>query len=122
MTALQKSDGQTGHTPGPWQQHGSTPSIIVAEGVDIAQAFCPKGDGSLHECWANARLIAAAPELLAELILAREEVADTRRCIFESCTIRNDPLTLDEDAKPDIIRLDAQLARIDAAIIKATAA
>lgn len=68
----------------------------------------------------DAHLIAAAPELYAELLLARDTVAEERRLIFESCTVRDDPLTLDEEAKPDIARLDAQLARIDAALSKAT--
>lgn len=69
---------------------------------------------------AEAYQMAAAPELYAELLLARDEVAETRSCIFESSTIGDDPKTLDEEAKPDIARLDTQLARIDAAIARAS--
>ena len=47
------------HTPGPWQQDGQ---YIAAQGVDEYIVTCHGADGS-----ANARLIAAAPELLAAL-------------------------------------------------------
>lgn len=71
------------HTPGPWEQDGCT---IVASGLTLARTFCEAlrdvepgitceavpfspsdmGDG-LDEAFANASLIAAAPDLLAVL-------------------------------------------------------
>lgn len=61
------------HTPGPWQSGGE---LISQEGsnLEIAsvwskQAKRPRSPG-LVEAGANARLIAAAPELLASLELA----------------------------------------------------
>ena len=64
------------HTPGPWRTVENTPSLIEAMHHDqmtfIAQAFQPQGNASIDEMWANARLIAAAPDLLAacELMVA----------------------------------------------------
>jgi hypothetical protein len=74
------------HTPGPWK--------FQANGTDTA--FLIEGDGLLvasmswhssfrerfplrKESQANARLIAAAPELLAELCKAADTFADTAR-------------------------------------------
>lgn len=58
------------HTPGPWEHRGLT--MISGRNVDgcmfTLANVTPAGD--LHnaaECAANARLIAAAPELLAAL-------------------------------------------------------
>lgn len=53
-----------GHTPGPWVldcenlPHGPKPTLITYVGVPIAKAI---------DNYANARLIAAAPELLEAL-------------------------------------------------------
>ena len=51
------------HTPGPWKVGSKYPTDIYADraGHAIAQTCNPQVDG---ECEANARLIAAAPELL----------------------------------------------------------
>lgn len=55
-------------TPGPWNQAKSTPSLIeVADGNTVAQSF-EIYDGSndtnrLQVMWANAKLIAAAPDM-----------------------------------------------------------
>ena len=75
----------TQHTPGPWQSSGWTPAgwgdandkqsvLIFGLGVRIARMYShngPPGCNSLAphdpEVQANARLIAAAPELLAAL-------------------------------------------------------
>jgi len=86
--------------------------------VDKSPGQGPHGDVCDTE-FANANLFSAAPELYAELFLARDAVAETRRCIFESHTVRDDPVTLEDEVKPEIERLDAQLARIDAALRKA---
>lgn len=53
------------HTPGPWQlDSGDLGVVLDAEGLPIQTSgpHCIVGDGSYY---ANARLIAAAPDLLA---------------------------------------------------------
>lgn len=57
------------HTPGPWDCDGSE---IHAENLCIANAYRPRTDDegnwmAIEEVQANARLIAAAPELLDAL-------------------------------------------------------
>lgn len=75
------------HTPGPWAQHPSFPWIIkqdmrpIADPADCvtvcnttaheSSGFFPTPD----EGRANARLIAAAPDMLRALVMAREELA-----------------------------------------------
>lgn len=61
-----------GHTPGPWESDGSCVRIYQDGRVE----FCVAGGaadppGMMHS---NARLIAAAPQLLAELREARARV------------------------------------------------
>ena len=74
------------HTPGPWWQ-GSTldDSVFAAGGGDeVCVAVCPErsviSDGA--ETYANARLIAAAPDLL-EALKAVVAVADRKTVEFE---------------------------------------
>lgn len=61
----------TAHTPGPWTanpEEGDYASITTDDGREVAGAYS----------WANGRLIAAAPDLLAaleELVTRRERVA-----------------------------------------------
>ena len=124
MTALQKSDAQTGHTPGPWQsQHDfdldgefTIVGSVDGEAIDghthhtyttVAEVY---DNDNLAEDRANARLIAAAPGLLAALIqLIPSNVA------------------LGNDAWPDdtVIPVDVALGELRAArraITKATTA
>lgn len=76
------------HTPGPWQQ-GPTKTTVSMSGYDV-HAIPISGNGSAIGCvyagavgrprnvdveYANARLIAAAPELLAALRRATEFLA-----------------------------------------------
>ena len=59
------------HTPGPWAYHNTpTPFIYVnAGGLQICQIYTSTAHGqSMGEQFANARLIAAAPELLDALV------------------------------------------------------
>lgn len=66
---MQVIDKQAKHTPGPWRiardyspEHGETPYIVDGAGKNVAMAaYMPTEQG------ANARLIAAAPDLLAAL-------------------------------------------------------
>ena len=60
---------QTKHTPGPWQVNKkvktSVETVKDGQGINlIAQTEDPDGQRSLSEDQANAKLIAAAPELL----------------------------------------------------------
>lgn len=61
----------TGHTPGPWYVNGDTFDVERMDGSFIGSkrivARCATGDGAM----ANARLIAAAPDLLKALKYAR---------------------------------------------------
>ena len=63
------------HTPGPWAANKPTQSNgraeVYAGPMLVAQAFNWMLDAEGDEqCWADARLIAAAPELLEALKLA----------------------------------------------------
>lgn len=64
--------GKAKHTPGPWTFDGDNPAnqgfdVALSDGGAIATAYyCEDGEGR-DEAEANARLIAAAPELLAAL-------------------------------------------------------
>ncbi len=60
---------ETKHTPGPWkvlpESEASNPFIVASSetGLSVADCYCPIGGNNQ----ANARLIAAAPELLEAL-------------------------------------------------------
>jgi hypothetical protein len=64
------------HTPGPWSVHGDSHTLIGADDgkMMLASAFHKHAvcewQRTQAEAQANARLIAAAPELLAALQLA----------------------------------------------------
>ncbi len=67
------------HTPGPW--HVDTnylDDVLDSKGADVATTFTPKGTGQKHsdERRANARLIAASPELLSVLKDVIQDDAD----------------------------------------------
>ena len=60
---------KTTHTPGPWKTDRAGVNVVdPSEKAEYVIAFC-KG-ASIAELTANARLIAAAPELLDALIAA----------------------------------------------------
>ena len=97
---------ETKHTPGPWENSPSC-HVYAGEGELIADA----GDSltlGVSEMEANARLIAAAPELLDALNHARELIKAARGYFPKS--IKN----------PDTFRLENTNATIEAAIAKAT--
>jgi hypothetical protein len=74
------------HTPGPWKLgRRDTQTVYDEEGKEIALAFTRDSDGGVgsdprmrHEALANARLIAAAPQMLQALqaFLAHDYMAD----------------------------------------------
>lgn len=60
----------TQHTPGPWRQEFAQSLLVLAnrpEGERIVAGVWGHSDEALAEGYANARLIAAAPDLLAAL-------------------------------------------------------
>jgi hypothetical protein len=102
---------QSQHTQGPWYAHTT---FISGETDNIAIAQCSyRGEVDLDEAMANAKLIAAAPELLETLTYLKahlsEMVADEL------------PALLEEGPTSELIlsRLDSYTAKIDNAINKA---
>lgn len=66
------------HTKLPWsirRRHGESSIIISSEGTPIV-ATVPLRDVSINEQDANARLIAAAPEMLDALETAEHQLAE----------------------------------------------
>lgn len=63
------------HTPGPWHVESDT-DICGSAGGFIATAHMPSSAIGTEREYANARLIAAAPDLLELLCRARDELAD----------------------------------------------
>jgi hypothetical protein len=88
------------HTPAPWHTGEKYPEDIYANRAGHAIARCVN-EQYAGECEANAKLIAAAPELLEALIMVRDA---------------------DNDCKLDGLKTIpyASRAKIDAAIAKAT--
>lgn len=64
---------EAGHTPGPWHVLnngycvGGPPSVQLADPIGAGVAMCCMAARSPDETAANARLIAAAPEMLVAL-------------------------------------------------------
>jgi hypothetical protein len=95
----------TKHTPGPWEANGST---VVANKASFRALFDCKPlrmTLSAEECAANARLIAAAPELLEAL--QYQEMADAdpeasrRKGYFEEARrLRRNAIAKAMEAKP----------------------
>lgn len=97
----------TQHTPGPWRPNGNT--VEIANGMALRVATCtPIGTGyaskGREESRANARLIAAAPDLLEEL----------KNCISLLESLRG------SEANEDGM-IDHQISEARAAISKAAA-
>lgn len=72
----------SGHTPGPWRIQGDHGKLWIETNANddtIAEVHRRKEKGSVYSCdeaMANARLIAAAPEMLEAL----ELLLDGRHC------------------------------------------
>lgn len=63
----------TAHTPGPWIDDGDHGYINMPDGTPIAQVFDNPGE---EESEYNARLIAAAPDMLVALDHALNAIQD----------------------------------------------
>ena len=73
----------TKHTPGPWKVGRYTPnateiSILTTGGAPVTPAWGPKFYVNSEQAKANARLIAAAPDLLEALKDLLGTTSDTR--------------------------------------------
>lgn len=113
------------HTPGPWTHEGQGDITGIEDNgfgrgpVDVCSVYLRTVEGR-HE--ANARLIAAAPDLLEALKQAREYIA---ACIHSHAeTVTNPTTGLVEDPE-DVLAIESDqdlLNGIDAAIARAEAA
>jgi hypothetical protein len=106
------------HTPGPWggRNYRDGLGIDVLSGSGICVATTP-GDAA-HD-FANAHLIAAAPELLAALKAAVEIVAEELATIIDCHTLGGDRSTLEDGVREDVERFEDVVADSRAAIAKA---
>lgn len=100
------------HSPGPWRmdnwQNGPGPSrpVVLSQKRLVADCTPNSRVRSLSECEANARLIAAAPEMLTQLmeaLHALEVVKEHFECI--------DQPHMAEDLNDDILRLKEIITR-----------
>ncbi len=68
------------HTPGPWKVGlPSIPDVFADDNRLIAECYSPRI--SMKERQANARLIAAAPDLLESLCFERSVIRGGRRMV-----------------------------------------
>lgn len=91
MTKRMPCSSTATHTPGPWQQHDDVPPYgkdyaatvwgSAGPGYGLIADCRGCGAGTPNERIANARLIAAAPELLAALLGARAELEEYERLV-----------------------------------------
>jgi hypothetical protein len=116
------------HAPGPWAViPKSTPQGDIAtvynttEGWVSIHAPAWLNIGDQQVAMANATLIAAAPDLLAELKKARAFIEVDRNDLLGSLTV-NGELKADDIDQRAIAEYNDMLASIDAAMTKAGAA
>jgi ABC-type nitrate/sulfonate/bicarbonate transport system substrate-binding protein len=72
------------HTPGPWEivRYGDGDSLVIHDSRGdwrVCFLATPGDDGDFEGIKANARLIAAAPELLEAVVAAKRELWDIAR-------------------------------------------
>lgn len=99
------------HTPGPWRidyDENASPHIWIDAETEFGVAkieSCDHGDGKEtlnQEDWDNARLIAAAPELLAALKLAQVAILSLSRRIDIQNASGADIAALDQAERADL--------------------
>lgn len=93
------------HTPGPWEVAKGCDQYVAAGGFWVASTMGVRGE----EGAANARLIAAAPDLLEALLTKRDYVADAA----------SGALTYPDSGEGFKLMAAEDLARIDAIVAKA---
>lgn len=86
-----------GHTPGPWKISGADGNygyaIHTPDGKSFVAVWPTSADGTRFPCTENARLIAAAPELLRLVESLQHEIADLRRDAERMDALINTPHT-----------------------------
>lgn len=106
------------HTPGPWMPHHDKGRLYVETHRDDVICMVAKGLGT-QEDQANANLIAAAPELLKVLRMARDNIAANLQVMVMGHT---GPDGLIDDAEV-VLLIEAEqdlVNQIDEVIAKAT--
>lgn len=105
---------EVGFTPGPWSAGPSPMYAILADGKHVAITYDgTDGDDQADSvCAANARLIAAAPDLLQALRHTKQ---------FVLAWIPEYAEKRDRDSLAQMQRIEAALNQIDAALAKAGA-
>lgn len=102
------------HTPGPWRIDPGNPHLVLAGDTPIAGAGARQGFNPLvvwGEQQANARLIAAAPDLLASLNEIKAALSSgtycVHRCDGEMMSLVGDGFTVSDIFE----RADAAIAK-----------
>ena len=116
------------HTPGPWFTSTATGDthlyvggmVVTSPRYAFPNASTPsalqKVDGPTLR--ANAQLMAAAPDMLAALVVAREFISFERNAFADSNGQPDG--TFDADEAAELADYDTALLQINAAILKAT--
>jgi len=101
---MTESSKKPTHTPGPWEVDTicNTDMVYAANGLRVATTYCEGQDEDMpwEEVEANARLVAAAPDLLAGLEAA-EAIISGLMAEFDE----------DENDVPSIIGIRAAIAK-----------
>lgn len=108
---------QSTHTSGPWMHIGDGRVVLKSSLADDRLVdIC---DVTACDKWkANAELIAAAPDMLAALVVAREFISADRNALAEAVIFPDGHMEQDDaDAVADY---DKALLQINAAIQRAT--
>lgn len=130
--------GEKAHTPTPWAvretvMHGTRYGGLWIEPEDAEYLVPLSGTGGAKSYTsrivdiqdhdhndANARFIVRAVNGYADLVealkAARTVIHEDREAMFESVTVAGIASTMDDVDRPHVDRLDAVLARIDAAL------
>jgi hypothetical protein len=79
-TLQEKAQTMSQHTPGPWNTNYASDGLTVYHGT-MPICTMSYGHGDYDLSYANARLIAAAPAMLAALKELREFIRDGNVCV-----------------------------------------
>jgi len=119
------------HTAGPWRivPYGDGDSLVIHDAREGEWRVCflatPAKDGDFEWIKANARLIAAAPDLLDATKIGLAAIERELRGLLESeCLLDKQTLeprreTIDPEFESEAKRLEEAIATVEAAIAKA---
>lgn len=116
------------HAPGPWTVQALEHSFRVVDSralkfnnsrlCDVQYWSGATRGPDRAEAHANANLMAAAPDMLAALLIAREFISFERNAFADSNGLPDG--TFDADEAAELADYDTALLQINAAILKAT--